>query len=284
MEREFANYRLIEKLGEGAMGEVYKGLDMMLEREVAIKLLRPELGNRQDIVERFRTEAVALARLQHTNIATLYSFLPHGDQYFMVMEFVRGESLARLIEPASIANRQNQTKVQALPSEPRHLRGAPPARPGPRTTRWKNYPGVLALLVLLGLTGGLIAVVDVPQRPTPNIPTAEGEQNQTSLNPDLSKISLIEEQNAIKKPGDSALVPNLGGEEVDAILKRSPSLIPLPSLEKPLNPPEQEPPAAQRQRPREKVARRETKPARPMPKPKPPPQWEIIRGETRAVH
>lgn len=98
MERELGHYRIMEKLGEGAMGEVFKGLDTLLEREVAIKLLRPELSNRPDIVERFRTEAVALARLNHTHIATLYSFLPHESQYFMVMEFVRGESLAKLIE------------------------------------------------------------------------------------------------------------------------------------------------------------------------------------------
>ncbi len=98
MERGLGHYRIMEKLGEGAMGEVFKGLDTLLEREVAIKLLRPELSNRPDIVERFRTEAVALARLNHTHIATLYSFLPHESQYFMVMELVRGESLAKLIE------------------------------------------------------------------------------------------------------------------------------------------------------------------------------------------
>lgn len=98
MQRELGHYRIMEKLGEGAMGEVFKGLDTLLEREVAIKLLRPELSNRPDIVERFRTEAVALARLNHTHIATLYSFLPHEHQYFMVMEFVRGESLAKLVE------------------------------------------------------------------------------------------------------------------------------------------------------------------------------------------
>ncbi len=98
MQRELGHYTIMEKLGEGAMGEVFKGLDTLLEREVAIKLLRPELSKRPDIVQRFRTEAVALARLNHTHIATLYSFLPHENQYFMVMEFVRGESLAKLIE------------------------------------------------------------------------------------------------------------------------------------------------------------------------------------------
>lgn len=94
MERQLGNYRIIEKLGEGGMGEVYRGLDTMLEREVAIKFLRPELNARPDIVERFRTEAIALARLNHHHIATLYNFSLDGDQYYMTLEFVRGETLA----------------------------------------------------------------------------------------------------------------------------------------------------------------------------------------------
>lgn len=91
------SYRILEKIGEGGMGEVFKGLDEMLEREVAIKILRPELASRQDIVDRFRTEAVALARLNHPNIVLLYSFFHHQEQYFMVLEYVRGDTLDKLI-------------------------------------------------------------------------------------------------------------------------------------------------------------------------------------------
>jgi serine/threonine-protein kinase len=87
------SYRITEKIGEGGMGAVFKGVDMMLEREVAIKMLRPELASQPQVVERFRTEAVTLAKLNHPNIATLYSFMRQGDDFFMVMEFVRGESL-----------------------------------------------------------------------------------------------------------------------------------------------------------------------------------------------
>src|SRR5215467_2940515 len=87
------SYKITEKIGEGGMGSVYKGVDLMLEREVAIKALRPELARQPDIVERFRAEAVTLAKLNHPNIATLYSFLRQGDDFFMVMEFVRGETL-----------------------------------------------------------------------------------------------------------------------------------------------------------------------------------------------
>src|SRR5215470_16618703 len=87
------SYKITEKIGEGGMGSVYKGVDLMLEREVAIKALRPELARQPDIVERFRAEAVTLDKLNHDNIATLYSFLRQGDDFFMVMEFVRGETL-----------------------------------------------------------------------------------------------------------------------------------------------------------------------------------------------
>ncbi|MGI8997310.1 MAG: serine/threonine protein kinase, partial [Pyrinomonadaceae bacterium] len=91
------NYKIEEKLGEGGMGAVYRGVDMMLEREVAVKVLRPELGSQPQVVERFRSEAVTLAKLNHPNIATLYSFFRQGDELFMVLEFVRGVTLDHVI-------------------------------------------------------------------------------------------------------------------------------------------------------------------------------------------
>jgi len=91
------SYKVTEKLGEGGMGTVFKGIDVMLDREVAIKMLRPELARQAQIVERFRSEAVTLAKLNHPNIATLYSFQRQNDDFFMVMEYVTGESLDDLI-------------------------------------------------------------------------------------------------------------------------------------------------------------------------------------------
>ncbi len=94
---QIGNYRIVQKLGEGGMGEVFKGVDVMLEREVAIKVLRPELSQREDVLERFRREAIALGRLNHANIATVYSFARDGDRYYMALEFVNGEALDKLI-------------------------------------------------------------------------------------------------------------------------------------------------------------------------------------------
>ena len=91
------NYKIIEIIGEGGMGAVFKGVDLMLEREVAIKMLRPELARQPNVVERFRTEAVTLAKLNHSNVATLHSFFRHGEDFFMVMEFVRGKTLDEII-------------------------------------------------------------------------------------------------------------------------------------------------------------------------------------------
>jgi len=91
------NYKIIDKIGEGGMGAVFKGVDLMLEREVAIKMLRPELARQPNVVERFRTEAVTLAKLNHSNVATLHSFFRQGEDFFMVMEFVRGETLDDVI-------------------------------------------------------------------------------------------------------------------------------------------------------------------------------------------
>src|SRR5919202_3097266 len=92
------NYKIEQKLGEGGMGAVFRGVDMMLEREVAIKFLRPELSSQPQVVERFRSEAVTLAKLNHPNIATLYNFMRQGDSFFMVLEFVRGVTLDHVLQ------------------------------------------------------------------------------------------------------------------------------------------------------------------------------------------
>jgi eukaryotic-like serine/threonine-protein kinase len=88
-------YRIVSRLGRGGMGTVYKAVDQTLEREVAIKILNPDLAD-GEVLKRFRAEAVTLARLNHPNIATLYELTQHGDDLLMVMEFVRGETFDRL--------------------------------------------------------------------------------------------------------------------------------------------------------------------------------------------
>ncbi|NJD05055.1 MAG: hypothetical protein FIA97_00975 [Methylococcaceae bacterium] len=91
-------YKILEMVGEGGMGTVFRGVDVMLEREVALKLLRPELTYQPDIVKRFQKEAITLARLNHQHIVTLHHMFRDGDKNFMVLEFVRGETLDDLIK------------------------------------------------------------------------------------------------------------------------------------------------------------------------------------------
>jgi serine/threonine protein kinase len=98
--RTAGTYRIQDKLGEGGMGAVYRGVDTMVERTVAVKVLKPEIAGNPEIVERFRTEAVTLARLNHPSIATLYTFFREGSDYFMVMEFVSGSTLEDAIRRA----------------------------------------------------------------------------------------------------------------------------------------------------------------------------------------
>ena len=92
------NYRIVDRLGDGGMGSVYRAVDRMLDREVAIKVLRPELARQTSLVERFRQEAIALARLSHPNIATLHGLEQHGDQLLMIMEYVRGDTLEAIVQ------------------------------------------------------------------------------------------------------------------------------------------------------------------------------------------
>jgi serine/threonine-protein kinase len=96
--KKIGNYELTEKIGEGGMGAVYKALDCVLQRDVAIKMLRPELTSQPQIVERFHIEAIALAKLNHPNIATVYNFVHDESDYFMVLEYVPGDTLARTIK------------------------------------------------------------------------------------------------------------------------------------------------------------------------------------------
>ena len=97
MIRSIGSYQLLEQLGEGGMGAVYRAIDTQLDREVALKALRPELARRPDIVARFREEARIQGRLESAHIVRLYQFLREGDEYFMVMEFVRGATLSRML-------------------------------------------------------------------------------------------------------------------------------------------------------------------------------------------
>src|SRR4051812_20193976 len=90
-------YLITKRLGEGGVGEVFKGVDVMLKREVAIKVLHPEFASDPQFVERFSREAQLHAKLSHPNVATVHAFLHEGDKQFLVMEYVAGISLDEFV-------------------------------------------------------------------------------------------------------------------------------------------------------------------------------------------
>jgi serine/threonine protein kinase len=90
MTQQIGQYRIIGELGAGGMGVVYRGMDLLLEREVAIKRLRSEYASSPSVLERFRKEAQLQAKLNHPNIAQLYTLLQDGDSLCIVMEFIDG--------------------------------------------------------------------------------------------------------------------------------------------------------------------------------------------------
>ena len=93
--RTVGHYRIVDLLGRGGSGTVYKGVDETLQREVAVKVLNPDLADR-DAMRRFLGEATILAKLSHPSIATIYEMFQAEDDLFMVMEFVRGKTLDRI--------------------------------------------------------------------------------------------------------------------------------------------------------------------------------------------
>lgn len=99
------NLEVTEIVGHGGMGVVYKGRQPFLDRSVAIKLIRPDFGDDEESQQRFVHEARALAKLTHPYIVTVFDGGKAGDLYYLVMEYVAGTSLRKLIVEKSVSNR-----------------------------------------------------------------------------------------------------------------------------------------------------------------------------------
>ncbi len=91
--RTIGKYRIVEHLGRGGMAEVYKAYQPNLDRYVAIKMMHAFLADEKEFLSRFEREAKVVATLRHPNIVQVYDFDAEGGVYYMVMEFISGETL-----------------------------------------------------------------------------------------------------------------------------------------------------------------------------------------------
>jgi serine/threonine protein kinase len=103
--RNFGPYEIQSLLGAGGMGEVYRARDTRLERTVAIKILPTHLSSNPDLRGRFEQEAKFISALQHPNICVLHDIGLQSGMDFMVMEYVSGKTLDKLIPPEGLATK-----------------------------------------------------------------------------------------------------------------------------------------------------------------------------------
>jgi DNA-binding SARP family transcriptional activator/ABC-type glycerol-3-phosphate transport system substrate-binding protein len=109
-------YRLLDQVGEGAFGVVYRAVQPQIGREVAIKAVHPELANHPDFVRRFEREAQIVARLEHPHVVPLYDYWREPDAAYLVMRFLRGGSVEGLLEAGPLEPSRAVTIVDQIAS------------------------------------------------------------------------------------------------------------------------------------------------------------------------
>jgi serine/threonine-protein kinase len=104
-------YRLVLQQGSGGMAVIYKALDIELGRTVAVKILRPSLSSDDAFLTRFRNEAKAVAKLAHPNIVTVHDVGHEGPTHYIVMEFVEGQDLKKIIRTEGVLGVERALKL-----------------------------------------------------------------------------------------------------------------------------------------------------------------------------
>ena len=90
-------YQIIEEIGVGGMGRVFKVLDKRIDEKIALKLIKPEIASNQKVIERFRIELKTARKISHKNVCRMFDLNKHEDSYYITMEFVPGGDLKRFI-------------------------------------------------------------------------------------------------------------------------------------------------------------------------------------------
>jgi len=86
-------YQIIEELGKGGMGRVYRVLDKELNEEVALKLIKPEIAKDKKTIEHFKNELKVARKISHRNVGCMYELMEEGGMHFITMEYVPGQDL-----------------------------------------------------------------------------------------------------------------------------------------------------------------------------------------------
>ena len=114
VDNKIGQYQIIEKIGEGVIAQIYKGIQPSLEREVAIKILSKELTEDPQIVKRFDQESLIVARLHHPNIVRVIDKGKKNNRCFFVMEYVKGTDFETILSRGQYSFRQKMDVVIQL--------------------------------------------------------------------------------------------------------------------------------------------------------------------------
>ena len=91
-------YEIVKSIGEGGMANVYLANDKILDRKVAVKVLRGDLSSDDRFIRRFQREALSVSNLSHPNIVEVYDVGEEDGQYYIVMEYIEGKTLKQLLK------------------------------------------------------------------------------------------------------------------------------------------------------------------------------------------
>jgi|GEM_PF-568649 len=95
--RQFGHFQIQAEIGKGGMGTIYHAVDMMLNREVALKVIHPQYADNAQLMERFKIEAMTQARMNHPNIVMIFSFTKIENEFVIAMEYIAGKSMKELL-------------------------------------------------------------------------------------------------------------------------------------------------------------------------------------------
>jgi serine/threonine-protein kinase len=193
-----SHYRITEKIGEGGMGEVYRATDSKLQREVALKVLPPDLATDAERMGRFAREAHVLASLNHPNIATIHGLEQENGQQALVMELVEGETLGERIGrgPMDVAKALEIALQIAAALESAHEKGVIHRDLKPANV--KITPDGMVKVLDFGLAKALEG--ERPDRDTADSPTLTAAATQAGII--LGTAAYMSPEQAAGKPAD----------------------------------------------------------------------------------